>query len=148
MIFTCSRAGWHECRIIGFERSLKRTHTTNLLARARVTAVRFVPKMSRRILVTSETPLNIVDPYYCHSFPSYSNEFGTDKDYLKIRFTETMNVIEKMDGIVDADFVINRVRGFDSCETDFSWYVYPFNNVSCSAPFRLTPALLISNLRC
>ncbi|CAI6366920.1 unnamed protein product [Macrosiphum euphorbiae] len=64
--------------------------------------------MSRRILVTSETPLNIVDPYYCHSFPSYSNEFGTDKDYLKIRFTETMNVIEKMDGIVDADFVINR----------------------------------------
>jgi len=64
--------------------------------------------MSRRILVTSETPLNVVDPYYCHSFPSYSNELGTDKDYLNIRFTETINVIE-MEGIVDTDFLINRV---------------------------------------
>jgi len=33
---------------------------------------------------------------------------GTDKEYLNIRFKETINVIE-MDGIVDTDFLINRV---------------------------------------
>jgi len=33
---------------------------------------------------------------------------GTDKEYLNIRFTEIINLIE-MDGIVDTDFLINRV---------------------------------------
>lgn len=49
-----------------------------------------------------------MDPYHVHSFSSYTNQLGTDKKYLYMRFIETINLIE-MGDFVDTDFLINRV---------------------------------------
>ncbi|XP_022173057.1 protein fem-1 homolog B-like [Myzus persicae] len=62
--------------------------------------------MSQRILDLSALPLDIADPFYCHSFPSYSRKLGTDKEFLRIRFAQTMNLIARNE-VADSDHIIN-----------------------------------------
>ncbi|XP_026811034.1 protein fem-1 homolog B-like [Rhopalosiphum maidis] len=74
--------------------------------------------MSRHILDGPDSPLDIMDPYHVHSFSSYTNQLGTDKKYLYMRFIETINLIE-MDDFVDTDFLINRTYTSD-CDQKFT----------------------------
>jgi len=64
--------------------------------------------MSRRNLVTSESPLDLGNLFCRRSLPYHPNRMDTKIERLEMRYIQTINIVKK-DEIEDTDYLINMV---------------------------------------